>query len=178
MGPGRGPQPSAAADEVVATMVVAGDAAAARLPATLPGRSAEVPAAARNRLVDLGMAMGQGTGGGGMGGMAGERFTINGRTFDAARTDVDAGFGTVEEWVLRNATDMDHPIHLHTWPFRVVSRSDGRDPDPGWKDTVNVPAGEEVRIRVPFVGFTGRTVYHCHILDHEDLGMMATIDVR
>jgi FtsP/CotA-like multicopper oxidase with cupredoxin domain len=73
---------------------------------------------------------------------------------------------------------MDHPIHLHSWPFVVTRRSDDMPLEPGWKDTVNVPAGAEVRIRIPFVDFTGRSVYHCHILDHEDLGMMATVEVR
>jgi len=54
----------------------------------------------------------------------------------------------------------------------VVRRSDDLPSQPGWKDTVNVPAGVEVRIRVPFVDHPGRSVYHCHILDHEDMGMM------
>ncbi len=66
-----------------------------------------------------------------------------------------------------------HPIHLHVWPFLVVDGAPGT----GWKDTINVPAGESVRILVPFTGIEGRTVYHCHILDHEDLGMMGTVEV-
>jgi len=72
---------------------------------------------------------------------------------------------------------MDHPFHLHVWPFRVIERSDAQVVSPGWKDTVNVPAGESVRLRIPFRNFTGKAVYHCHILDHEDLGMMQLIDV-
>ena len=44
-----------------------------------------------------------------------------------------------------------------------------------WKDTVLVPRGESVRIRIPFQDFAGKTVYHCHILDHEDLGTMGII---
>ena len=51
-------------------------------------------------------------------------------------------------------------------------------PPPGWKDTVNVPAGQSVRLRIPFRDIVGRAVYHCHILDHEDLGMMGIIDTR
>ena len=72
---------------------------------------------------------------------------------------------------------MAHPFHLHVWPFQVVSRSDGAA-DPGWRDTVDVPAGGTVVIRIPFTDIPGRTVYHCHILDHEDLGMMGIIEVR
>ncbi len=59
------------------------------------------------------------------------------------------------------------------WPFQVVDDSGW----PGWKDTVDVPGGAQVTIRIPFVGHTGRTVYHCHILDHEDIGMMGVINV-
>ncbi len=100
-------------------------------------------------------------------------FTINARTFDPQRTDVSVKSGSVERWILENPTSMDHPFHLHVWPFVV----EGREAELGWKDTVNVPAGETVAIVVPFSGHTGRTVYHCHILDHEDLGMMGVIEV-
>lgn len=47
-----------------------------------------------------------------------------------------------------------------------------------WQDVVNVPARGQVRVRIAFDDFVGRTVYHCHILDHEDAGMMGDIDVR
>ena len=47
-----------------------------------------------------------------------------------------------------------------------------------WKDVVNVPANGRVKVRVAFQDFRGRSAYHCHILDHEDLGMMGAIEVR
>jgi FtsP/CotA-like multicopper oxidase with cupredoxin domain len=50
--------------------------------------------------------------------------------------------------------------------------------DPLWLDVVNVPTGGQVTVRVPFEDFGGKTVYHCHILDHEDRGMMATVLAR
>jgi FtsP/CotA-like multicopper oxidase with cupredoxin domain len=109
-------------------------------------------------------------------GMGPGQFVIDGRSFDARRIDVTADLGTVEEWTITNGSMMDHPFHLHVWPFTVVSRSDGA-PEPGWHDTVNVPAGGWVRVRIPFADIGGTTVFHCHILDHEDLGMMATIRV-
>ena len=59
----------------------------------------------------------------------------------------------------------------------MIDRSDRSDAPLGWKDTVDIPAGGWVRIRIRFADFTGRTVYHCHILDHEDLGMMGIIEV-
>lgn len=179
-GPRRGPRAGAGPHELVATLRVAGDRAAAPVPTTLPGRDLSVPDPDTTRLVDLALAMVAGHDGRPAHAGAttlGDAFTINGKTFDPDRIDVAPALGTTQEWVIRNATTMDHPIHLHTWPFVVTRRSDGLPLDPGWKDTVNVPAGTEVRIRIPFVDHTGRSVYHCHILDHEDMGMMATVEV-
>jgi len=112
---------------------------------------------------------------GGMG-MGNGEFVIDGRSFDANRIDATAHLGSTEEWTITNNSMMDHPFHIHVWPFKVMSRSDG-SPDPGWRDTVNVPTGGSVTIRMPITDFGGTTVYHCHIVDHEDLGMMATIQV-
>ena len=47
-----------------------------------------------------------------------------------------------------------------------------------WKDTVLVTAGEMVRLRVQFSDFSGKSVYHCNILDHEELGMMGTVEMQ
>jgi FtsP/CotA-like multicopper oxidase with cupredoxin domain len=73
---------------------------------------------------------------------------------------------------------MDHPVHLHVWPMQVVGEA-GR-PVEGIRrqDVVNVPARGEVTVRIAFEVFGGRTVYHCHILDHEDSGMMGVVEVR
>lgn len=156
-------------DVALATLVVAaGTSAGAALPATVADAAtvAPVPAPTATRTLTLAMGMG-----GGMGG--GMSFTIDGRSFDDARTDIRIAAGTVEEWTIRNTSGMDHPFHLHVWAFQVVEPAGVG----GWKDTVSVPANGQVRIRIPFTGLTGRTVYHCHILDHEDLGMMGVIEV-
>lgn len=108
--------------------------------------------------------------------MQGTNVRIDGRQFDPGRIDIRAPFATVEEWTVRNTSTMDHPFHLHIWPLRVVASSSGAV-QPGWKDVVNVPAGGWVRFRVRFDGLRGKTVYHCHILDHEDMGMMGVIEV-
>jgi FtsP/CotA-like multicopper oxidase with cupredoxin domain len=102
--------------------------------------------------------------------------TINGRRFDHNRVDVRAQLGTVEDWEFVNATGMDHPMHVHTNPFQVLDTS-GR-PVRAWKDTVNVRANSRVRIRTRFADYAGLSVFHCHILDHEDLGMMATLQLN
>jgi FtsP/CotA-like multicopper oxidase with cupredoxin domain len=130
---------------------------------------------ARRRTLDFAM--------GGMGGgmMRGDgammSFTINGREYDAERTDVGVRAGDVEEWTLVNSSPMDHPVHLHVWPMQVIDNSEGAQDEPRWVDVVNVPAFGQVTVRVAFEDFTGRTVFHCHILDHEDLGMMGTVEV-
>ncbi len=96
--------------------------------------------------------------------------TIDGALFDPDRVDFEARQGTVEEWVIRNRTPMFHPIHLHAWPFQEQGQA-------GWQDVVQVPPMSERVIRVAFDDFGGTTVLHCHILDHEDTGMMAVIQV-
>jgi len=113
---------------------------------------------------------------GGGGGMM--SFSINGESFDANRTNIEVRAGDSEDWVITNTSSMDHPFHLHAWPFRVIDRTAGPPDVAGWKDTVNVPAGAVVTIRVPFTDITGRTVYHCHVLDHEDQGMMGVVQVQ
>jgi FtsP/CotA-like multicopper oxidase with cupredoxin domain len=103
-------------------------------------------------------------------------FTINGRQFDANRIDAAPRLGTVEEWVYVNATPMDHPMHLHTNPFQVVG--DDGVAEAAWRDVLLVKAGQRARFRVRFDNFAGKTVQHCHILDHEDQGMMATVEMQ
>ena len=85
--------------------------------------------------------------------------------------------GSTEDWLLVNDDVMDHPFHLHVNAFQVISRAGRPESQRRWKDTVLVKAGEEVRIRVTFRNFTGRTVYRCHNLDHEDLGLMGVTQI-
>ena len=72
---------------------------------------------------------------------------------------------------------MDHPFHLHVWPMQVLSIAGVTIDAPTWQNVVNVPAGGSTVVRIAFEAHTGRTVYHCHILDHEDNGMMGVIEV-
>lgn len=104
-------------------------------------------------------------------------FLINGRAFDHQRVDTQVKLGSVEDWVIINKAGMDHPFHLHTNAFQVVSRNGQPEPLSAWQDVVNVPPYETVRIRIPFRDFAGKTVYHCHILDHEDQGMMGIVEM-
>jgi spore coat protein A, manganese oxidase len=105
--------------------------------------------------------------------------------------------GTTEIWELVNLTDDVHPIHLHMVRFQILDRQrfdafqymtagtlrsvgPAIAPDPnemGWKDTARVNAKTVTRIIVPFVGYPGRFVWHCHILEHEDNEMMRPYEI-
>jgi FtsP/CotA-like multicopper oxidase with cupredoxin domain len=110
----------------------------------------------------------------------GMQFLINGKSFDHDRADFTGRVGEVELWEVINASDMDHPFHLHGTQFQVVNRQTGFDvtPEPflAWRDTVNVKPGQAVRLKVRF-DLPGDWMFHCHILEHEDLGMMGVIRI-
>ncbi|MBB2745910.1 UNVERIFIED_ORG: FtsP/CotA-like multicopper oxidase with cupredoxin domain [Microbispora rosea subsp. rosea] len=108
---------------------------------------------------------------------AGHGWLIGGLPFDPARTDVTTRLGDVEVW--RLVADVHHPVHLHLVGFRVLSRS-GRPPlphDAGLKDTVSLRPGEAVEIITRFDGYRGRYLFHCHNAEHEDMGMMANLEI-
>ncbi|MGW7007735.1 multicopper oxidase family protein [Streptomyces sp. NPDC054933] len=109
---------------------------------------------------------------------AGTKFYINGRQFDPNRVDFTATLNTVEEWTILNNTNEDHSFHLHTNHFQVMSVNDRPVPrGHPWYETFNVPVHGKVVIRIRFADFIGKTVLHCHLLNHEDMGMMAVLDV-
>lgn len=103
-------------------------------------------------------------------------FAIDGAGFDPDVVNVTAKLGTVEEWVVRNTSPEWHPFHIHVMDVQVIS-IDGVPQPPAYKDTVNLPPQGEVVLRIPFVDFPGKFVFHCHLLAHEDFGMMAVIEV-
>jgi len=105
-------------------------------------------------------------------------FLINGKPFEGDRVDTQVRLNTVEDWEIVNTGMMDHPFHVHGNAFQVISRNNTPERDRAWKDTVLVKTGETVKIRMPFRDYTGKTVYHCHILDHEDLGMMGNLMIE
>jgi len=104
-------------------------------------------------------------------------FRINGEAFPDI-TRLEARLGETEVWVVENDTEMDHPFHLHGFFFQVLSRGGVTEPYRAWKDTVNVPAKSTVRLSVRFDGFPGAWMYHCHILEHGERGMMGELLVR
>jgi FtsP/CotA-like multicopper oxidase with cupredoxin domain len=160
---------------LVQLSVAAGDRAGRPAIPTTPGlrdlREVEID---RRRTITFQMGVG-----GMMGGRGGPMtFTFDGLEFDADRIDQEVELGTVEEWTIGNDSPLDHPFHLHVWPMQLLEIGGQQVTAPLWLDVVNVPAGGQVTVRVPFEDFGGKTVYHCHILDHEDRGMMATVLAR
>jgi blue copper oxidase len=99
---------------------------------------------------------------------------INGRTFDMARIDVETKRGTSEVWEIVSV-GMAHPFHIHGASFRILSIDSGPVPPhlSGWKDVVLVP--EKAELLVAFTQLAPPQypfMYHCHILEHEDAGLM------
>jgi len=84
-----------------------------------------------------------------------------------------ARIGEKHIWTLKNDSPFDHPFHLHGYFFQVL---DG-DRVPEWKDTVNIPVKSSLRIAIDFDERPGMWMYHCHILDHAEVGMMGHLHV-
>ena len=103
---------------------------------------------------------------------------INGKLMDMHRVDVSARLGATEIWQVENLVGMDHPFHLHGFQFQVLDRNGVPEPVRRWKDTVNVPRHQTVRFIVKYEHYPGKWMFHCHILDHEDHGMMGILEVR
>ncbi|MEZ4564250.1 MAG: ScyD/ScyE family protein [Thermomicrobiales bacterium] len=103
-------------------------------------------------------------------------FSIDGKGFDPDRIDQTVELDTIEEWVVRNDSDEWHPFHIHVNDYQVMSIN-GQPQPPRYDDTTAIPPHGEIVIRIPFSDFTGKFVYHCHILVHEDFGMMAVVEV-
>ncbi len=103
---------------------------------------------------------------------------INGKMMDMNRVDVRAPIGSTEIWQIENVVGMDHPFHLHGFQFQVIGRNGVPEPFRSWKDVVNVPKHQTVRFVVRYDDFPGKWMFHCHILDHEDHGMMGILEVK
>jgi len=120
---------------------------------------------------------------------------INDKGYDEPVTET-VKLGTTEKWRFINTTDDAHPMHLHLVQFQILERQgydvvalhkgklqligNPRPPAPneaGWKDTAVVSPRDVLTILVRFEGYTGRYVFHCHMLEHEDNDMMRPYEV-
>jgi len=112
------------------------------------------------------------------------KYTINGDLYDE-EDDYKVALNTAEQWVLSNEKGSPHPFHIHVNPFQI--KGDLIDPNEDcnnpsnwrWWDTIAVnQGGPDVTIRHRFRDFDGKFVLHCHILIHEDQGMMANVKIE
>ena len=111
-------------------------------------------------------------------------FGIDGKQFEADRQPYRVKLNTAEEWTLVNDCDnklMDHAhvYHVHVNPFKITAINGRRLSTPLWRDTfvLTKRSGDSLTFESNFVDFTGKFVEHCHVLAHEDLGMMAAVEV-
>lgn len=148
---------------------VDGSPAPMAIPTTLPAALDPVPAEAvvTRRTVQYGSW--------------GNAMEINGRSFGDDPDQMELRVDSVEEWTVQNLSDQDHVFHIHTNPFYVVARNGEALADPQWRDTFPIPAatGQDapgsITVRFRPTDFRGRMVQHCHILPHEDAGMMGVV---
>ncbi len=141
-------------------------------------RSAALPALTRNMLpldasaaipIDLFFTMNAGGDG---------NLAPNIEVVPSSGSHIAARVGERHLWSVTNLTEWDHPFHLHGFFFQVLD-VDGTPPAVReWKDTVNVRAASTVRLLVHFDERPGMWMFHCHILDHADHGMMGMVDLR
>jgi FtsP/CotA-like multicopper oxidase with cupredoxin domain len=106
-------------------------------------------------------------------------FLINNMEFDPGRIDFHAKLGQTETWRIENTTPFYHNIHFHLVQFQVRYLAGGVAPEEmnGWKDTVVITPFQSVELTLRWEGYSGIYVLHCHVLHHEDIGMMAQIEV-
>jgi FtsP/CotA-like multicopper oxidase with cupredoxin domain len=174
--PGLADQPAELLPRVIATIEVRGDGPQMGLPSSLPAWDPPILPIARTRRVGYTV---QRTG---MNEFV--SFGINGRPFDPDRAPYKVQLGTAEEWTIINECDnklMDHAhvFHIHVNPFKITRRNGMKLATPLWRDTyvVTKRAGDSFTFESNFVDFTGTFVEHCHVVAHEDLGMMESIEV-
>ena len=157
----------------VATIVVTGEGPAMSLPTALPAYDLPILPIARSRTVRYTVkrdANGEF-----------QSFGIDDTPFDDANPPYQIPLGTAEEWTVVNDSDDQHvhSFHIHVNPFKVTAIDGVALAEPTWWDTFLLPAakGGSFTFQSNFVDFAGKYVEHCHVVSHEDLGMMEAIEV-
>ena len=105
---------------------------------------------------------------------------INSLSFDMNRIDQVVPFGDLEKWTFVNQSQAIHHVHVHGTQFQVLNRGVGNPPEvteAGWKDIVRLEPSATVNVLIRFTDYTGIYIIHCHVLEHEDMGMMSNFEV-
>jgi FtsP/CotA-like multicopper oxidase with cupredoxin domain len=159
----------------ILTLNVTGSGPSMSLPTSLPAYDPPIHPIARTRRLEYTVQRE---------GLEFMDFGINGHKYDPARAPYQPVLGTAEEWTLVNAPDpklMEHAhvFHIHVNPFKVTHVNGKALSTPLWRDTwvLTKLDGDSFTFQTNFDDFTGKFVEHCHVLSHEDLGMMEAIEV-
>ncbi len=158
------------------TVDTSAKASITQLPSDLGGsRPSMALSGARSRALTLDMAMGPGM----MMRRNSKQFSINDQAFDMNRTNFDVKLGQLERWTV-STNMMMHPFHIHGVMFQVLSENGKlpRSQNIGWKDTILIDGQAEILMRFEHPASESLPyMYHCHILEHEDGGMMGQFTV-
>jgi len=159
----------------IATIIVAGDGPEMALPTSLPVWDPPILPIARRRVVSYTVERK---------GLAFQDFGVDGTQFEPDSTPYQVKLGTAEEWTVVNDPDAKlnehaHVFHIHVNPFKVTKINGTAIDPPLWRDTFILTGndGDSITFESNFVDFKGRFVDHCHVLTHEDLGMMEIVEV-
>ena len=159
----------------IATLVAEGEPTTMALPAALPAWDPPMPAVSRTRTVSYTVQRD---------GLEFLSFGVDGHKYDPYRPPYQAKLDTTEEWTLLNAHDPKlmahaHVFHIHVNPFKITKINGHLLETPLWRDTfvLTKTAGDSITFQTHFADYPGKFVEHCHVLAHEDLGMMEAIEV-
>lgn len=111
------------------------------------------------------------------GAVAGFRILVDGKTFDPDRVDQRVRLGAVEEWTIVNEDQDDQVFHIHTNDMQLTRINGEPLAESIWVDTMIVPGSGSITFRSRIVDFTGKYMLHCHMMNHEELGMMQVVEV-
>jgi FtsP/CotA-like multicopper oxidase with cupredoxin domain len=170
------PPPAELVTRPIATVVVEGWGQEMALPGSLPAWDPPILPIARRRQVTYSVQRGPG--------QAFVDFGVDGSAFSLTQPPYLVKVGTAEEWTVMNGMDEKYPehahvFHIHVNPFKITKINGQVLDKPLWRDTYlfGEHSGDSFTFESNFVDFTGRYVDHCHILSHEDLGMMEIVEV-
>lgn len=160
----------------ILTVEVVGSGPEMALPASLPAYDPPILPIARQRTFAYTVQRGEDN--------SFQSFGVDGHSFDPDRPPYQVKLGTAEEWTLVNDIDPRYPehahgFHIHVNPFKVTAVNGERLSKPLWRDTFALSGQDDdsITFETNFDDFTGIFVNHCHVLTHEDLGMMERIEV-
>jgi suppressor of ftsI len=171
------------AQKTIAEIEVAGTPVNMTLPTVLPPPTREYPLIKQSEIQNLRVIYFADQFPGSQNPYVGIDFLLNGQQYDVTQVNYVVDVGAVEEWRLvvgdsQHGGTEGHPFHIHVNSFEVISVND-KPLEPGTiKDTIWIPAESTVVIRIRFKEFIGKSVFHCHILPHEDTGMMQNFLIK